>query len=900
MMDLPLEFRIFIIPILLLFILVMRHPLPCQLLVAVFSCCQLAAIDRNFLQSYCYECHDADVQKGGLDLEALPDSLDDTKDFKTWELVHDRLAAGEMPPKEKAAKVPQSRLKQFHADLASNLYHADSGRQRTFGRTPLRRLNRTEYENTMRDLFDLPGLQVKDKLPEDGRIDGFEKGSAALDISSVQLRKYIEAADFVLDEAIAHEAKPMVFKERFRRIGGLAQFFEATFPIYDKKVDLDFIESVYPKPGSGKNAMGLREKQEFLKDMDSIGLLTHVRPSWNAEIGNFSPFHSGFYKIRTSLWSYFHNLGKVEPGKRHQSVCLTADGRLLCYFDAPSLDAQEHEITVWLNAGERLELNPANLWGNYNRAYNYEGHVVAVDYVDIEGPLHEGWPPKSHQRLFGDLPLAKIPFIKDGQYPRQPPQVVRHPGSRPNHTDGDEFKKWQPVWTAASSRPLEDATILLADFLPRAFRRPVEPDEVETYAEIARKEILAGAFFEDAMRKAYRTALCSPDFLFFRELPGEGSPSDPMALNPQATANRLAYFLWNSTPDDTLLEAASRRQIYGKHLTEQIDRMLGDPKSARFVNDFLDQWLDLRDIDFTSPDHKLYPEFRNDLRDAMLLETRAYFREMIDKDLGAKHIIDSEFLMVNQRLAELYGIPDIVGCNIRRVEKPKYSPRGGFLTQAAVLKVTANGTTTSPVKRGAWIMDRVLGTPAPLPPPNIPAVDPDLRGTTTIREQLDKHRADPVCASCHKDIDPPGFALESFDVMGRWRERYRFPGEKVEDPSERKGDDPIDAHFLGALPHHWKHLYNNVRLGLPVDPTGQTPEGEKFSNIQDYKTLLLKHEETIARSLANRLVLYATGSPVTFSDRNEVDKILLKTKGTGYGLRSLIQELAASPFLRKK
>ena len=859
-----------------------------------------AAIDRSFLQSYCYECHDGDVQKGGLNLEGLAVSLEDPKDFAVWELVHDRLVAGEMPPKEKAEKMQETRMKHFLSGLSGDLYRADSMRQRSEGRTPLRRLNRTEYENTMRDLFDLPGLQVKDKLPEDGRIDGFDKGSAALDISAVQLRKYIEAADFVLDEAIAHEAKPRVFKERFRRIGGLAQFFEATFPIYGKKVDLEFIERVYPRPGTGKKGMPLQEKQEFLKDMDSIGLLTHVRPSWNAEVENFSPFHSGFYKIRTSLWSYFHDIGEVKPGTRHQSACLTANGRLLAYLDAPSMEAQEHEVIVWLNAGETLQLNPANLWGNYSRAYNYKGHVVAVDFVDIEGPLHEEWPPKSHQRLFGDLPLAKIPFTKDGKYPRQPPKVKRKPGYRPKHTDGDEFKKWQPVCTAASARPLQDAAILLADFLPRAFRRPVEPQEVDVYADIARQEILAGAYFEDAMRKAYRTALCSPDFLFFRELTGEVTKSDPMALTSVATSNRLSYFLWNSTPDDPLMEAAFRRQLHGKFMKEQVDRMLNDSKSGRFVNDFLDQWLDLRDINFTSPDRKLYPEFRNDLRDAMLQETRAYFREMIDKDLGVRHIIDSDFLMVNQRLAELYGIPGVAGCNIRRVEKPKDSPRGGFLTQAAVLKVTADGTTTSPVLRGHWVLDRILGTPTPPPPPDIPGVDPDVRGTTTIREQLAKHRAEPICASCHQHIDPPGFALESFDVMGRWREQYRFPGEKVEDPSDRKGDDPIDSHFLGALPHHWKHLYNNVRLGLPVDPTGQTPQGQKFSNIHDYKTLLLQHEETIARSLVNRLVLYATGAPVSFADRKEVTRILSRTKGTGHGLRSLLHEIAQSPFLRKK
>lgn len=860
----------------------------------------VARIDTTFLQSYCYECHDEDVKKGDLDLVDLADNLGDPANFGIWQKVHDRLQAGEMPPPEKATKMSDTQLQQFLSKLNQDLYSTDLTRQRKEGRVPMRRLNRKEYEDTLRDLFDMPGLQVKEKLPEDGLIDGFDKGSAALDISSVQLRKYVEAADFVLDEAIAHEAKPMLFTKRFRRIGGLAQLFEATFPIYDGKVDLEWIESVYPRPGSGKKGMGLRDKQKFLETMDTLALLTHVRPSWNAEVENFSPFHSGFYKLKTRVWSYFHKVGEMKPGKRPQSLCLSADGRLLAYLDAPSMQPTEHEVTVWINAGERLQLNPANLWGNFNRAYNYEGHCVCVDYVDIEGPLHEEWPPKSHQRLFGDLPLTKLPYVRDGVYPRQPPKVIRMPGSRPNHTDGDEFKKGQPVWTAAAARPLDDAQMLLVDFLPLLFRRPVDEEEVNIYADIARKLILEGAFFEDAMRAAYRVAMCSPDFLFLQEPPGQVSPNDPMALPPYAVATRLSYFLWNSAPDDELTTAADKNRIHGKFMKEQVDRLLADSRSDRFVNDFLDQWLDLRDINFTSPDRKLYPEFRNDLRDAMVAETRSYFREMIDKDLGARYLIDSDFLMINQRLAELYEVPNVVGAQIRRVAKPNGSPRGGFLTQASVLKVTANGTTTSPVLRGVWVLDRILGRHPEPPPPNIPAVDPDVRGTTTIREQLDKHRNEPVCASCHQHIDPPGFALESFDVIGRWREQYRFPGEKVDDPADRKGDDPIDAHFIGALPHHWKHLYNNVRLGLPVDSTGQLPTGEKFSNIMEMKQLLLRDEEALARNLVNRLVLYATGAPVSFADRREVEKILSKTKDSSYGLRSILHEIAQSSFLRKK
>jgi hypothetical protein len=477
---------------------------------------------------------------------------------------------------------------------------------------------------------------------------------------------------------------------------------------------------------------------------------------------------------------------------------------------------------------------------------------------------------------------------------------MRKPGFRPNHVDGAEFQKLQPVWSAAAPRPTEDCERLLAAIRPRAFRRPVPPEEVAAYVAIARERIVAGDFFETAMRATYRTALCSPDFLFLQEPPGIRSKSDPMVLDQYALASRVSYFLWNSMPDEELIALAARNQLFGKKLSEQIDRMLADPKSDRFVEDFLDQWLELREINFTSPDAKLYPEFRPDLRDAMLAETRAYFREMLTHDLGIAHVIDSDFLTINQRLAEHYGIPGVDGSAIRRVPKPTGSPRGGFLTQAAVLKVTANGTTTSPVLRGAWVLDRILGRPPQPPPPDIPAVDPDVRGTTTIREQLDKHRNSAVCASCHAKIDPPGFALENFDVIGGWRTKYRFVGEKVDNPAERKGDDPAKDRFLGVGVKQWEHVLNNVRLGLPVDATGTALDGSAFANINEYRRILLADEEAVARNMVEKLILFGTGAPVGFADRAEVEKILQRSRENKYGLRTLVREVILNPAIFHK
>ena len=854
---------------------------------------------RKFIATNCLACHDSNTKSGGIDLAALPPEFSDPATFSRWVKIHDRVKSGEMPPPKEVEPPPAKDRESMVKSLADLLTAADSARQRAEGRVPMRRLNRTEYENTMRDLFSLAGLQVKELLPEDGRADGSDKASVALEISPVQLRKYMEAADYVLDEAIAHEARPMVFHERFRRIGGLAQFGECSFPITKGRVDMSAVERIRPRDGSP--GLHLRDFAPFLQAMDSLGIITHARPAWDAVVENFSPFHSGFYRLKTSVWSFNYNKGEIGQTDRMQSIALTANGRVLAYLDAPSMQPREHELVLWLNEAETLELNPASLWANFNTAYNHEGPGVAVDYVDVEGPLHETWPPASHRRLFGNLPIAELTYEKDREYPRQPVKLARRPGFRPDHTDGKEFQKWQSIWTAASSRPKEDASRLLKDFLPRAFRRPVTAEEIDVYVKIAHDLIDAGDYFETAMRAAYRVALCSPDFLFIQEIPGSASPLDPMALDQHAVATRLSYFLWNSLPDDELLALANNKQLHSRALTQQIDRMLADSRSDRFVEDFLDQWLDLRKINFTSPEARLYPEFRPDLRDAMLAESRAFFREMLDHDLGVGQAIDSNFLMVNQRLAEHYRVGAIQGTAIRRTTKPAGSPYGGFITQAAVLKVTANGTTTSPVTRGAWLMDRILGRPPNPPPPDIAAIDPDIRGTTTVRQQLDAHRNHAVCAGCHAKMDPPGFALESFDVIGGWRTLYRFTGEKpATEETPRLGKDPVKNDFLGVLPNQWVHVVNNVRYGLPVDASGTTSDGRAFKDITEFKRILFAEEEQIARNLTERLIQYGTGTRVSFADRSQVETILNRTRDGHFGLRSLICETIYSPLFRRK
>jgi len=400
----------------------------------------------------------------------------------------------------------------------------------------------------------------------------------------------------------------------------------------------------------------------------------------------------------------------------------------------------------------------------------------------------------------------------------------------------------------------------------------------QAYVAKVDERLQAGDCFELAMRWAYRAALCSPDFLYHVEPESTGTQIDEYAL-----ANRLSYFFWNSLPDEQLSNLAAAGKLCNRDvLAGEVERLLNDPKSQRFIDDFLGQWLKLRQIAATDPDRKLYPEFSAYLQDSMVGETRAYFRELVEKNLPASHLIRSDFAMLNEKLAKHYGIEGVSGPEIRRVQLPAGSPRGGFLTQAAILKITANGTTTSPVPRGAFVMERLLGLPPDPPPPNIPAIEPDVRGASTIREQLAKHREDAACASCHAKMDPPGFALEAFDVIGGYRERYRSIGEG--DPAPRGGIDP----FIGI----------SFKLGPPVDASGALPDERQFKDVRDYQELIAGNTPLLLKNLAQQLTIYSTGHDVSFKDRQAIAAIVDRTIKNGGGIRQLIREVVQSDLFR--
>jgi hypothetical protein len=500
----------------------------------------------------------------------------------------------------------------------------------------------------------------------------------------------------------------------------------------------------------------------------------------------------------------------------------------------------------------------------------------AVQWLEVEGPLYDEATGAGYRLLFGDLPLRQLPAGSRGVMietvpPPPPPGAPRRPGP-------PSFRLTEVPVEVDSPDPARDGERLLRRFTARAYRRPVREEEMQQFVALFQQQLGLGHGFAKSLLATYTAVLASPGFIFVEERPGR--------LDDYALATRLALFLWNSEPDEALRARAAAGELRQPAvLRGETERLLNDPRSRRFVDAFTDYWLDLRKVDDTSPSSTLYNDYELDepLKLATLEETRLFIAELLRGDYPANNLIDSKFTFLNERLAGLYGIPGVSGAAMRRVDLPPDSLRGGLMTQASILKVTANGTTTSPVLRGHWITERILGLETP-PPPPVGSVEPDIRGAVTIRQQLAKHRADPSCASCHAKMDPPGFALESFDVMGGFRERYRAAKEGVQ-----------PAPGVGLNGQRFAFHY-----ALPVDAAGELPDGRAFTDVRGIKRLLLTDELPIARNLARQLVTYATGQPVHFSERNQLEQILQRASGSHYGVRDLVHEIIQSDLFQSK
>ena len=728
---------------------------------------------RPLVRGTCVRCHGVRTVTP-LSFEALGFDLTDDDTFKAWEKVYERLQRGEMPP----ATAPQPDATLVTTALASlkralvdaNL--AARGEQRT----PLRRLTRLEYGYTISDLLHVDeavGAELARLLPAEADSGGFDTVAANQSMSPLHVRSYLEAADRALDAALVPGPRPATERHM-----------------------INYATSEYLYGISVAKALGL-------------GIIRRLQDAYVAffDFGSTYTFHSdsegyavpypGRYRVTVDAYPYQADtpVGLLVYQGVKAGVVASLD-QLVGSFDLVG-DGRQVEVTRYMRPGELIALTvadlgfpadddptayaPANPSEGYGGMLDYPGEGVALRSMTFEGPFFDDdeWPPPSTREL-----LAGVQFGVDGEI-----QLTKDPYAH-----------------------VEEIVAALA---PRAFRRPLNEGELDAYASLARPLLDEGRPFIEAVRVPLRAMLSAPPFLYHAGAPEE--------LDDFGLATRLAYFLWRSMPDAELFDLAGEGRLSDPAvLTGQVDRMLDDPKTERFVDDFVGQAFRLYELRATTPDPGLYPEFDDRLAQAMAQETRLFLAELVAENLGVGSLIDADFTFLNRRLAEHYDVPGIEGQQMRKVTLPPDSPRGGLLTQASVHKITANGTTTSPIPRGNFVLANLLGRPAPPPPAAVDIPEPDTRGTTTIREQLDAHRNSPVCANCHRAIDPPGFALESFDPIGGFRTRYRVSGGEI-----TFGGFTVPAPFAD---------------GAPVDASGVTPADDAFSGIDDYKRLLLSQE----------------------------------------------------------
>lgn len=776
---------------------------------------------NEFLKTHCAVCHDADSQESGLDVLNLPADLGDDSTLAAWIRVHDRVAAGEMPPGNVDQPSADERIR-FTQQLAASL---NAGHAAEKG-TVLRRLNRQEYENTLNDLFGT-NLELVELLPTDGRSHEFDNVGEALSISMVQMKRYLEAIEKVLDAAIAKTVTSPPGKT---------------------------ISTSYADADEGKKFIG----KQWLQ-LDDGAVVFYRRLGYPT--GMLRPANTraaGFYKIRVT--GYAHQSDEpITFSVGATTFARGAEKPTFGYYSMPPGEPTTVELTAWMEDRYMVQIEPYGISDRYEIKKvgidSYKGPGLAILNVELEGPITSEFPSRGHKLIF------------DGMGRRE---------KEPSNPTSKKKSWYRPEFEITVDNPEAAVRSVLRRVTTAAFRRPSLASTIQPYFKLFRAEVAAGADTEEALRTAVAAIFCSPDFLFLREPSG--------VLDDFALASRLSYFLTRSAPDKQLLTAANARQLTQDSLVlrQHVERLLQQKTSERFITDFTDAWLNLRDMEFTMPDKVLFPEYDPFLRYSMVKETRSFFRELIQQNHRVRNIVNSDFAMLNSRMAQHYEIENVSGPDIRRVPLAPESVRGGFLSQASVLKVSANGTNTSPVVRGVWVMERILGKTPPPPPAGISGVEPDIRGASTLRELLDKHRNVNSCRSCHEMIDPPGFALECFNPVGSYRNRFRSLG----------SGDRVTKEVNG----------NKVRykLGPPVDASGQLKDGRTFDGYRQFRDILASDEDLLAKAFATKLLTFATGREMGFSDRDEIVRLVAESRRKQHGIRDLIHLVVQSTIFRSK
>lgn len=738
---------------------------------------------KPLLETYCYECHGAKKQKGDLDLSLITNDAAAQGKTRLWRGVFDRLRIREMPPEKspQPTAAEYQRLMKGVALLKRPVGPPDPGRVTT------RRLNRTEYDNTIRDLVGLD-LKLAEDFPADDVGDGFDNIGDVLSLPPLLLEKYLAAANKVLDQAIVEE--------------------QVTLKLTGEQLPA-FIEG---KPVAGK-------ADGKARTFTAIGEV-HLDIAVPADGKYTLKIKAGADQAGSEPVRMLVKVGN-EPVKEFK---VTARRTSPATVTAPlSLVKGANRIAVGF-ANPHTETAPAATTParpSAAAAAKPGTRALQIDLIDLVGPPGPA-VPDSHKRIF---------IAKPG------PELSRRDAAR----------------------------TILERFATRAFRQPVTTaklDRLVALFDLAEQE---GETFNGAIKVALEGVLISPYFLYRLEQERPGTTGGVTPIGDWELASRLSYFLWSSMPDDELFDLAKAGRLREPAtLDQQVKRMLQSPKSRALVTTFAEQWLGLRVFDRHEPDPTEFPEFDKTLRKAMYDEATMFFESVLREDRSILDFLDSDYTFLNERLAKHYGITGVTGAQMRKV-KLSDRTRGGVLSMASILTVTSGPTRTSPVKRGQWILDQIMGDPPPPPPPGVaplPAQDKQSGAGLTLRQQMERHRADPTCASCHQRMDQIGFGFENFDGIGRWR--------------EREGSVAVDA-------------------------SGVLPGGTSFNGPVEFKTMLLANKQDFVRTLSAKLLTFALGRALQDHDDETLDRLVQAVERDQYRFSSLVTNIATSfPFLNRR
>jgi hypothetical protein len=798
---------------------------------------------RQFLGRYCFECHDASVQKGERNFESFKLPLKTPTDLIAAQEIIDQITLKEMPPKKAEQPTDDERLRVVR-ELRQRIAAARNLFDSSGARTVMRRLSKREYEVTLETLFGrrIDTLGLTAEFPKENTSRHMDNIGKSLVTSGFLLDQYFQAADRLVELRLnrpAMEPKTWHFQGNFR------QYEELEGP---HKAALNFrYLCLYEQPNTDTRQGGYGHIEDFLQGVPVSGLYeievlaqamhrdTHYDP---AILGmDFSePFLLGIVPgdVRKG---HIHYPQRVEP--------LLADPVVL-----PDKEPEWKKFRVWLEAGQ----TPRFIFPN--GAYESRASVIQLN-KRYENELGKQTGSSVSRTLL--LTKGKLPHIRISEIKIHGPLAEPGGGAEEVSVFGKEgFQE---------KRALDQ---LLA-FGERAFRRPLNAEDRNQITKTYRARLADQATPRLAALDTIKMILCSPSFLYLSEI----TPAKETRLNPYDLASRLSYALWSAPPDEALMKVAAKKTLTrDSELRAQVGRMLDDPRSRRFVEGFLDSWLGLRDLGSQPPSRNAAPAYyAEDLPTSMKEEARRFFTNLLRANGPVTDFLDADYTFVDKKLAKHYGLPEKdtlrLADGFQKVSLKGNRARGGVLGMAGVLTVSANGVDTSPVTRGVWIAENILGTPPPPPPDVVPAIDTDVRGATTIRQKLQQHRDSPTCAECHRRIDPLGFPLEIFDPVGRWRDSY--PRAKSSDPK------------------------------LKIDASGELPSGESFADFAGFKKVLLDHRrEPFTRHLITQVLTYSTGRHMEAPDQFEIGEILSRVQADKFGLRTLVVECLTSDIFRSR